>query len=206
MKWFRTLTPLCVLALAATCSQAQFYKLHNADIGGSAIGQFTTPVTINNPAIVQNTSDTFGGEFTLRDHPVAWAGIELNYAYTEFNETYSFTGNGINSTSYTNKIRTDAHEATAGYLFHPHFRKLQPFVTIGGGSIDFVAQPVGHDQWRGTGLVELGFDIPTSNPHMGFRVQGRSLIYRAPNFSQPLLASKSWVVTDEPSFGAWYRF
>ena len=206
MKLFRTLAPLCALTLVTAASHAQFYKLHNADISGSAIGQFTTPLTVNNPSIVQNTTDTFGGEFTLREHPVAWAGIELNYAYTEFNENYSFTGNLLTTGSYAYKVRTDAHEATAAYLFHPHFRKLQPFVAIGGGSIDFVPQTSGTNQWRGAGLVELGFDLPTSNPHFGFRIQGRSLIYRAPNFSQPLLASKSWVSTEEPSVGAWYRF
>ena len=64
----------------------------------------------------------------------------------------------------------------------------------------------GQNQWRGAGLVELGFDIPTSNPHFGFRVQGRELIYRAPNYNQPALASKAWVGTSEPALGAWYRF
>ncbi len=37
----RLLTSLCGFALAAASAQAQFYKLHNADIGGGAIGQFT---------------------------------------------------------------------------------------------------------------------------------------------------------------------
>ena len=206
MKLMRTLAPLCALSVMSVAANAQFYKLHNVDLSGSAIGQFTTPLTVNNPSISQNTTDTFGGEFTLREHPVAWAGIELNYAYTEFNESYNYTGNLITTGSYAYKLRTDAHEATGAYLFHPHFRKLQPFVAIGGGAIDFKAQPSGHDQWRGTGLVEVGFDLPTSNPHFGFRIQGRSLIYRAPNFSQPLLASRSWVSTEEPSVGAWYRF
>ncbi len=206
MNLLRTLAPLCALTLASAAN-AQIYKLHNADIGGSAIGQFTTPLTVTNPNVLQNTSNTFGGEFTLRDHPVAWAGIELNYAYTEFNETYSSPGNAIVNGPYYQKVRTDAHEATAAYLFHPHFRKLQPFIAIGGGAMDFDPQvPRGKNQWRSAGLVEVGFDIPTSNPHMGFRIQGRSLIYRAPNFYQPAFASKSWVSTEEPSFGAWYRF
>lgn len=206
MKLFSILAPVCALSLAATCSQAQFYKLHNVDIAGSAIGQFTTPLTVNNPAIVQNTSETMGGEFSLREHPFAWAGIELNYAYFGYNNTYSFQGNGITTQSYTAKVRTNAHEATAAYMFHPRFRNLQPFINIGGGAIDFVPTQTGHNQWRGAGLVEVGLDIPTSNPHFGFRIQGRSLVYRAPNFQQANLASRSWVSTDEPSAGVWYRF
>ena len=194
----RLLAPVCLFALAGASAQAQIYKLHNADVGGSAIGQFTTPLTSSNGQIVQKTTDSFGGEFTLREHPVAFAGIELNYAFTEFGENYA-------ASQYTSQFKTDMHEATAAYLFHPHFRKLQPFVAIGGGAVDFVPH-LGNNQWRGAGLLEAGFDLPTSNPHFGFRIQGRSLYYREPNYGQPNLGSKTWAVTSEPSFGTWYRF
>ena len=135
---------------------------------------------------------------------MAFAGIEVNYGYTEFSEYY-------NTTDFRARVKTDMHEATAAYVFHPHFRHYQPFVTIGGGAIDFVPQ-LGQNQWRGTGLVEAGFDIPTKNPHFGFRAEGRALIYRDPNFgsstaaNSPSIGSKTWVVTDEPTVGAWYRF
>jgi len=189
-------------AIAAASAQAQFYKLHNADIGGGAIGEFTTQLPAGNPStITDNTNNAFGGMFTLRDHPVPWAGIEFDYAYSEY-------GRRISSAvpPYSNEVHTDQHEATAAYLFHPHFRKLQPFIALGGGYIDFVPSLAGTNQWRGTGLAEVGFDIPTSNPHFGFKVQGRELVYRAPDFNQTNLASRKWVASSEPSFGVWYRF
>ena len=105
------------------------------------------------------------------------------------------------------RVQSYNHEATAAYLFHPHFRKLQPFVGIGGGAIDFVPQnSVVSNQWRGAGLLEAGLDLPTGNPHLGFRVQGRSLIYRAPNFDSPAVSSRSWVATVEPTAGVYWRF
>ena len=201
-KFPYALTVVCGLAFAAGSAQAQFYKLHNADIGGGAIGQFTTALPAQNSSNVQNfTTNSFGGMFTLRDHPVSWAGLEFNYGFTEYHQYYQTYPSGSAQT------KNDAHEATAAYLFHPHFRSLQPFVAVGGGYIDFVPVSTGgQNQWRGTGLVEVGLDIPTSNPHMGFRMQGRELVYRAPDFYQSNLASRTWVATSEPSFGVWYRF
>ena len=198
-KLYAMLAPVCGVMFVISSAQAQFYKLHNADFGGGAIGQFTTPLPAQNPSdVVQGTGSSFGGMFTLRAHPVPFAGLEFNYGFTEYTQYYT-------APAYTARLHNDAHEATAAYLFHPHFRKLQPFIAVGGGYIDFVPSQ-GTNQWRGTGLVEIGTDIPTSNPHMGFRVQGRQFIYRAPNFFQPALASRVWVATTEPSLGVWYRF
>ena len=196
----RIVAPLCALALAAVSAQAQFYKLHNADFGGGAIGQFTTPLTSNYTPnnVVERTHDTVGALFTVRDHPFAFAGLEFNYAFNDFNATYQ-------ASTYVAPTKIVSHEATAAYLIHPHFRKLQPFIGIGGGYTDFVPTS-GQNQWRGTGLLEAGLDIPTSNPHFGFRIQGRELVYRAPNFYQPQLATKQWVSTEEPSVGVYLRY
>jgi len=209
-KFTRMLAPLCLLAIAAASAQAQFYKLHGVDIGGGAIGQFTTPLPDHGTTSVdQNSTTSFGGVFSLREHPVAWAGIEFNYAYTEYTQYY--TGYNGGNTAYTAAVHNDVHEATAAYIFHPkahflHPYKVEPFASVGGGYLDFVPTNGGSNQWRGTGLVELGFDIPTSNKHMGFRVESRELAYRQPNFNQSSLASRTWVVTSEPMFGVWYRW
>lgn len=193
---------LAIFAMAVTAADAQVYKLHNADVGVSATGQFTTTLTSDSSAVQQTTMSP-GFIVTLRDHPVAWAGVELNYGFTRYSQRYTFpSGNGgTNYLSDSNSV----HEATAAYLFHPHFRHLQPFVGIGGGALGFMPT-LGANQWRGAGLVEVGMDIPTRDPHVGFRVQGRSLIYRAPNFGIANVSSRSWVATTEPSAGVYIRF
>jgi hypothetical protein len=203
----RLLTSLCGFALAAASAQAQFYKLHQTDVSGGAIGQFTTPLTDGTGSTIEaDNKNSLGGMITLSEHPVPWAGIEFNYAYNEYGSTIT----QFAAPSYSQYVHTDAHEATAAYLFHPRSRffskKIEPFVSIGGGYIDFVPSYAGSNQWRGTGLVEVGFDIPTSNPHFGFKVEGRELIYRSPDFNQSDLSSRQWVTTNEPMFGVYYRF
>ncbi len=199
-RCIRILAGACALAFAAVSAQAQYLKLHNTDIGGGAIGQFTTPLPAGNSSDVsQYTQDSLGAMFTVRTHPVAWAGLEFNYAWNRYTQYY--TGPG-----YTARVKNNTHEATSAYLFHPHFRHLQPFVAVGGGYIDFIPNGAGQNQWRGTGLLEAGLDVPTRNPHLGFRLQGRELVYRNTNFYQPDLSSRRWVATSEPSAGVWYRF
>ena len=188
-----------LLASSALAAQGQFYKLHNVDLGVNAISPFTKSLT-NGSSSVQETTDTTGFLFTMREHPFAWAGVEFNYGYSKYSQVYiAPTANG--------RVSTYNHEATAAYLFHPHFRKLQPFVGVGGGAIDFY--PSGGavaNQWRGAGLLEAGLDLPTKNQHLGFKVQGRSLFYRAANFYNATLSSRAWVATVEPSAGVYWRF
>ena len=204
MKSIFLLAPVCLASVLCSTANAQIYKLHNVDISGGGIGEFTKTLN-SNSTIQNNTSDTFGGLFSFREHPVAWAGVEFNYSYSKFTEHYSVPSvAGLGG--YQALAQTDMHEATGAYLFHPHFRKFQPFVGIGGGAVDFAPLRYGQHQWRGAGLLEAGFDVPTRNPHFGFRVTGRSLYYRSPNFNQANLAAKSWVVTTQPSLGVYYRF
>ena len=76
-------------SLAGTSSaRAQFYKLHNADVAVGGTGQFTTPITSNGTTAFgtnnQYTTDSGGFVGSLREHPVSWAGVEINYGYTLF--------------------------------------------------------------------------------------------------------------------------
>lgn len=98
------------------------------------------------------------------------------------------------------------HEATAAYLLHPHYRHFRPFVGLGGGALYFDPSVHVRTQIRPAGLAETGFDLRTSNPHLGFRVQGRWLLYRAPNFNNSGLSSSRWVSTSEPSASVWVHF
>jgi len=196
-----------VFAAALACSQAYsqatpqaeggFHLLHNVEIGGGAMGTFTPVLPTGNAGAPQSTTDSFGGLFTFKDHPVAWAGLEFNFGFSEYSERFGSPANF--------RSKTAMDEATGAYLFHPHIRHLQPFVALGGGYIGFL--PVrGEDQWRGTGLAEVGVDVPTSNRHMGFRFQGRTLVYRAPNFYNGAVGTVNWVATTEPMVGIWYRW
>ena len=221
----RTMLPL-LFATLASAAQAQFYKSVNLKGGSISVGysgQFTTPLTSNPSPVTASVSTAAGNPLTetvsgqqqftpatggvlgsLQLHPVPFAGIEINYGFFKSSEIYTFNYSGV-STPQQLRFPVSVNEATAAYEFHPPHIPLQPFVNIGGGALSFLPQAASN-QWRGTGLVEAGLDIPTHAPHLALRIEGRSLIYRAPNFNQAAISTRGWRVTNEPVFSVVYRF
>jgi len=229
---FRRILPIA-LALATTSigAHAQYLKEHGFSISVGGDGQFTRSLTTNpnnggvynipnsanalDTVTVNNqqqfTTDSAGFVTSIQFHPKPWAGLEMNYSFTHYQERFAFNYGSTGSTTVTNTatqqliVPTDVHEATAAYQFHPKHIPFQPFVNIGGGALDFSPSNESN-QWRGAGLLETGFDLPTHNKHIGFRVEGRSLYYRAPNFYQASLSTRSWRATVEPSVSVYYKF
>jgi hypothetical protein len=220
----RTILPLLFATVAAS-AHAQFYK--KSLVGGSISvgysGQFTTQLTSSPSTFYTNISTPSGGVLnesvsgqqqrtpdaggllvSFQLHPVAWAGVEINYGYFRSTEVYSFNYSSA-SAQQSAHIPVTTNEATAAYEFHPKHIPLQLFVNIGGGAISFIPQ-LASNQWRGTGLVEAGLDLPLHVRHLALRIEGRSLIYRAPNFNRPIISTRSWRVTNEPVASLVYRF
>lgn len=216
--------------LPALSLQGQFMQTHQVDISVGATGEFSTILTAN-PATVsatapfspvgtyavtvsnvrQDTTTSAGLLASLQFHPFAWAGVEMNYGFTQYSEVFTFNYPNTSTPTATQRVQvpTDNHEFTAAYLLHPHRIPLQPFFGIGGGAIDFDPGPYAPPapyQWRAAGLLEAGFDVPLKSKHVGIRVEGRSLYYRSPNFSQASIGTHSWRVTAEPALSLYYRF
>ena len=217
----RTLPAVLVLSAITASAQDGYFKAHGASLSVGGTGQFSTileqsnnPVAVNvNPNGSSTTTVGNQQEYTtwsagfltsLQFHPVAFAGIALNYGFTHYQERYQYTFANTGATGST-QVPTDVHEFTGGYLFHPKRIPFQPYVEVGGGALDF-APSTASNQFRGTGLLETGFDLPIHSNHIGFRVSGRTLIYRAPNFYQPAISTRAWRSTEEPAISAFYRF
>ncbi|MDE1163177.1 MAG: hypothetical protein PW792_14735 [Acidobacteriaceae bacterium] len=222
-------TATAMLALSAGTAHAQWWKLNNGNVAVGGTGQFNTILTDSPRSVAATTSNnapvtvlnqrqdtTWSAGFigSLQFHPVSWAGVEVNYGFTRYQERYSFNYAGT-AARQSVAVPVDYHEATAGYLIHPKHIPFQPYVVVGGGAIDFNphgnavnAKDVtyGSAQWRGAGLLEAGFDLPTHNKHIGFRISGRSLYYRSPNFQTAAISTRSWRVTTEPAVSVFYKF
>lgn len=217
--------PLTLFAAALTTSaqKVNYFHTHGASVSVGGTGQFSTILeqgsTAGNYSIAntrgaqqatavsnqqQYTTGSAGFVTSLAYHPKPWAGVEFNYGFTHYAERYAYNYAGTAATQKTSVV-TDWHEATGAYQFHPKHIPFQPFVNIGGGAIDFNPRNASN-QWRGAGLLEAGFDLPVHYSHIGFRVQGRSLYYRSPNFYNAAISTRSWRVTTEPSVSAFYRF
>ena len=216
----RTLPAL--LVLTAVSAQAQYLKTHGATLSVGGSGQFTTPLEtdsgyVSNTYAIPNgiamdqvygqqqfTTGSVGFITSLQFHPVSFAGIALNYGFNHYQERYVYDFTDSTTPGQT-RITTDVHEFTGGYLLHPKHIPFQPYVEVGGGALDFTPQTASN-QIRGAGLLETGFDLAPKGSKIGFRISGRSLYYRAPNFYQPAISTRSWRVTEEPAVSAFYRF
>jgi len=215
-----------LFVLGAATVHAQFYKLHGASVSVGATGNYVQTLTDSPRPVTfssvtpsgatatntifnqqQNNTSSLGFLTSLQFHPVPWAGLEVNYGYQHYTERYNYN---VASTPgrFGSRVPVTTHEATAAYQFHPKHIPLQPFLNIGGGAIDFVPTQNGPNQWRGAGLLETGLDIamPATQRRLALRIQGRGLFYRAPNFYNTALSTRSWRVSAEPSASFVYRF
>ena len=220
----RSLLLLVAFSSAARLhAQYDYFKLHGGSLSVGGTGNFTIPLTANPVSGSYVVSTPTGGvigttvsgqqQFTtlsagvlgsIQFHPKPWAGLEVNYGYTHYSERYTFNYSSA-VTAQALSVTTGLHEATSAYQFHPHHIPLQPFVNIGGGALFFLPSGLPYQQ-RFTGLIETGIDIPTHSPHLAFRMQGRALTYRSPNFYNSAISTRSWRVTTQPGFSAVYRF
>ena len=218
----RTLPTLLVLSAVSAAAQDGYLKSHGASLSVGGTGQFSTILESNN-GYVNNTYAIPNGTHTdqifnqqqyttwsagfvssLQFHPKAWAGVALNYGFNHYQERYTYNYTDSVAPGET-RVATDVHEFTGGYLFHPKRIPFQPYLEIGGGALDFTPA-IASNQWRGAGLLETGFDLKTRDPHLSFRISGRSLYYRAPNFYQPGISTRAWRATEEPAVSAVYKF
>lgn len=204
----------CAVALVfcASTSHAQitnnvYKKLHGLEAGLNATGRYLTPIA-NQNAVTPRMTEGVGFLLNLREQPYSWLGLEANYGYSKFNERYNANASNP-SAAVLNIVPTTQHEATLGYVAHlKTMWGVSPFLVVGGGALDFVPhRDHGPNQWRGTGMYEVGFDIiPKWTPRVGFRFQQHGLIYKAPDFYADGLRSNSWVHQSSPSAGVVMRF
>jgi len=59
---------------------------------------------------------------------------------------------------------------------------------------------------RSAGLAEAHLEISSLNSHFGILIQGRAMYYRSPFMATPWISTANWVVTERPSFSAYYHF
>ena len=195
---------LLLCAGLSISAEAQLYKAHNAELALGGSGQFTTSITSQELGPHQAQTNSAGFLLSYRDLAFRHGSVEVNYQYSSFSERF----NSQVPPFLTTSIPLGFHEGTAAYIVSLRRLRYTPFVGVGGGVAYFnPSSPTrSHTQMRPAGLVEIGLDIPTSNRHLGFRLESRILAYRAPNFNNPDLASHRWVAQSEPSASVYYHF
>lgn len=182
-----------------------YWQTHGFDLAASASGRYQQVVTTQQPSRT-NPTEGVGLLVNVREQPVPWFGLELNYGYNRYSERFTSAATG----AAVGRLQQSQHEATAGYILHLRVPGIQPFITLGGGGLNFRgtrANPQYGSQWRGTYMYEVGFDfVSRKHPHFGVRVQEHGLFYKAPDFHVANLRSNGYIHQALPSAGLFYRF
>jgi hypothetical protein len=218
---------LCSLAtLAATTAKAQESQhptldrqLDRIDIAVSGVGQFNrdssgtaivdaVPTTVN-----LTTGNTLGALVTLRYTKSPFLGLEFNYGYARYTDTFTPFGSlpGPGQPLVGAGVQQNTSEYTAGYVAHlrPVFG-IKPFASVGLGTLAFRPTPLGGEglikQARAAYYYSVGAEQTVFSPHFGIRVQVRQVFFKAPDFETNYLTIQQHTSTFEPGIGFFLRF
>ena len=179
--------------------------IFNKDSSGMAIADGQSTVVRLHP------SNTVGALVTVRYVKSPLLGVEFNYGYARYNDTFTPFG-AITTPPSTGAVQQNASEYTFGYVAHARkpFFGVTPFVAAGAGTTVFRPTPGGGQsllpQARATYYYSVGAETTVLSPHFGLRAQFRQAFFKAPDFETNFLTIQQHTSTIEPGFGFFVRF
>jgi hypothetical protein len=187
---------------------------HPFDFGVSGTTLFTLSTSGNNRPTF-NPQTNVGVLFNVGTAPMRWLNFRFNYEFSHLVEGFASPSGDVLA-----NVPTNMQEFTGEYLIGgpPAAKRWSPFLGVGGGIIHFSPGSISGSlsssgpsaaftgQTRPAFLVDPGVRIPTPNPHVTFRIDARTLGYRAPDFNNATLTNPHWTITVEPALGIIFRF
>lgn len=200
-------------AHAQTTAQTPFMRqISRLDLGISGMGSFSKDVSGTVPqngspnagkTVTESPSNTVGALVSIRYVARPYVGLEFNYTYARYTETFNVA---------PSQIQTGANEVSFGYLVtppHPVFG-LQPYASVGAGSTRFKPTRGGGNgaptQWRATYYYSVGLQKEFADSHFGVRGGFRENFFLAPDFLLNYLTILQRTHTIEPNVGFYLRF
>lgn len=205
---------LSILALAA-CSALGLSAAAWAQTSGSSpaarselsaqvSGVFTKSTTSNAPT-THLASNSAGLLLGYRLHLNNWEAIEVEYGYTRNGQRYFTPGTAPGAPATLNLVTANMQQAIANEVITtPRIAGIfEPFVLAGGGVVIFNPRsgsglPV-TSQTKGAFNYGVGVDFHIF--HLGARAEYQGLIFKIPNFKDPLLTVDKWTHVAQPSVG-----
>ena len=205
---FRILAGVMSLGLAVTAAYAQ--EGNRNDITVSAIGSFQQ--NTNGNGIQQSSTNSAGALFSYRYFFTNHQGLELNYAYSRYDQQFTSL---IPSTTLTGTLGVPAHvnEATAAYVYRLGLgHRLSPFFSAGTGALlftptnSFAFNSVNGSTFATPDFVySAGADIAVSR-RISLRLGYRGHVFQAPDFGIANLNTGSVTHMAEPFGGLSFHF
>lgn len=182
-------------------------------LNGSVSGQTKNTSVTPQPSLNISAGNTVGALVTLRGQKSPYIGGELNFSYSRYADTYTFTPSStVSSLSPQNfRAQSAVNEFTIGYVArppHPIFG-AQPYVGAGAGSVEFKPTKNGGSslpvQARAAYYYHAGLEKLVYGD-FGVRAGVRQIFFLAPDYGQNYLTLKKYTSTFEPTVGFYYHF
>lgn len=145
-----------------------------------------------------------------RLHLTPWEALEVEYGYTRNGQRYftPATAGGAPAANFAITANMQSFIANEVITTPRILGFLQPFILGGGGVVLF--QPRGpssivvSNQVKGAVNYGVGFDFHIG--HLGARAEYQGLIFKVPDFKNPLLTVNKWTHVAQPSVGLVFTF
>jgi hypothetical protein len=201
---------VCIVPWAVVChaqtTQTAPASTEKFDVGAGGFYQVTNAA--NGNFIRDDTTESGGFLFSLRQPYRPWLGWEANVGYTKFYEAYN---KGVV------KVESNVTDFSFSYLFQsPPIYGVQPYLSLGGGVIVFspISGTLTNLNSTFTSLPsqllpEFAYNFGLNYPifsRLGVRGGLRGLKYKTPDFHQFSIDTKTLRNTLEPNITVYYRF
>lgn len=201
---YRTaLLSLLLSAALAAGAWAQTSSVQHSELSAQVTAVLTT--NSNNTPTTHLATNSAGLLVGYRLHLTAWEALEVEYGYTRNGQRYftPATTPGAPGTNYAITANMQQFIANEVVTTPRIFGVLQPFILGGGGVVMFrprgVSTIAASNQTRGAFNYGAGFDFHIG--HIGARVEYQGLIFKIPDFGNPLLTVDKWTHVAQPSAG-----
>ncbi len=203
----RAMFPIAFLVAIATVGAAPVQA--QTDLAASFLGAYENNSSGNQ--LVESPSNSAGGLFEVRHIVNPLVGFEGTYSYNRGNEVYDPNPVFCPAFGCTPEspaaVSANAHEVTADWVVSLHLLNLRPFALAGAGLLVDVPSAGQADTKTATEpLFEYGLGVDWGLlPHLGLRLQYRSVFYKAPDLTSLYPSSGAYTHTDEPAIGVYFR-
>jgi opacity protein-like surface antigen len=207
-----------VLGVLMLWAAAGFAQESRQDVSISGTGLFG-PTIHGTGGVVANSTGATGVLTSYRFMLTPHSALEGNYSFIQNNQKYCTGGGGCIPGGanlpgiYTYRIHSRMQEITAAYIFGMTFKRYNPFLEGGIGTLLFT--PV-----LDSGTKELGDAKGTKNiaglfggglayelsPSFDIRVEYRGFVVKTPNFGFGNITANRYEVLSMPTLGVAYHF
>jgi len=192
---------LGALLLTAAAAHAQESR---QDVSISASGTFSP--TIHSNGTYTNTDPSLGALVSYRYLLTPRSGLEANYGFTQNSPKYVVPG------QLNNNIHTRQQEFSGAYLYTRTYKRYNPFIEGGVGSMffspikDFQTQNLDVKRTTAIGAIFGAGVAYELSPSFDIRAEYRGFAAKTPNFGNTNFTTNRYRVLSMPVIGVAYHF